>query len=249
MKWIFLSPHLDDVVFSCGGFIWDLTRSGQVVEVWTICAADPPPSKLSPFASSLHNDWGLGDDAYQIRRMEDNVACQILGARTLYLDYLDSIYRQAPAGDYYYQSEEGIFGGIDTREVELIDRLTEDLETHLPDNVHLVAPLGIGNHVDHELTRKAASRLSRQPYFYADYPYAREKDGREIIDVIDSSEDWQAEVYKISDNGLSKWFEASQAYASQLSVFWENEASLEIEINQFSAILGGMTLWKTNPEE
>ena len=249
MKWIFLSPHLDDVVFSCGGFIWDLTSSGQEVEVWTVCAADPPPGKLSPFAAGLHNDWGLGDDAYQSRRREDRSACQILGAITRYLDYHDCIYRRAPEGDYYYQSEEGIFGGLDVREANLIDRLAEDLESTLPDKAHLIAPLGIGNHVDHEFTRKAASRLSRYPYYYADYPYAREGDGREIIKFINSADNWRGEIFPISDNGLRKWFEASRAYASQLSVFWENEAALDIEINQFSAILEGITLWKTTSKE
>jgi LmbE family N-acetylglucosaminyl deacetylase len=249
MNWIFLSPHLDDVVFSCGGFIWDLTSAGQDVEIWTICAADPLKSDLSSFAASLHSDWGLGDDAYVIRRTEDKNACKILGASPRYLDYLDCIYRQAPGGDHYYQKEEDIFGGLDREENNLINRLVGELETSLPEKTNLVAPLGIGNHVDHELTRKAASRLSYHPYYYADYPYAREDEGKEILAILEASADWVGEVFGISDTGLDKWFEASQAYASQLSIFWDSEAALQKEIIEFSLDLGGMILWNTSPEE
>jgi len=42
MHWIYLSPHLDDAVLSCGGIIWQQVQSGHQVEIWTICAADPP---------------------------------------------------------------------------------------------------------------------------------------------------------------------------------------------------------------
>ena len=249
MKWIFLSRHLDDVVYSCGGFIWDLTNSGQDVEVWTICGADPPPGSLSPFAASLHNDWGLAENAYQIRREENKSALQILGAQPRHLSILDSIYRQSPGGEYFYDSEEAIFGGLDVRESGLIDELTAVLESELPGDSRVIAPLGIGNHVDHELTRKAANRLSLSASYFADYPYAREAEGRAILSFLSSSDDWSAEIFPVSGTGISRWFEASRAYESQLTIFWENEDALEKEIRQFANFLGGMKVWKTIPEE
>jgi LmbE family N-acetylglucosaminyl deacetylase len=249
VKWIFLSPHLDDVVYSCGGFIWDLSNAGQDIEVWTICAADPPSGSLSPFAASLHRDWGLADNAYQVRRQEDQVALQILGAKHRYLSYLDCIYRQSSDGDFFYDSEEAIFGGLDARESGLIDNLIADLKSELPADARIIAPLGIGNHVDHELTRKAANRLSRSVSFYSDYPYAREAEGREILSFINSSDDWAGENYPISEAGISRWFQASRAYGSQLSIFWEDEVSLEKDIRDFAAFLGGMKVWKTIPEK
>ena len=249
MKWIFLSPHLDDVVYSCGGFIWDLTDAGQDVEVWTICAADPLPGSLSPFAASLHSDWGLAENAYQIRREEDQLAMQILGAQSRYFSFLDCIYRQSSGGEYFYDSEEAIFGGLDVRESGLIDDLTADLESELPGDSRVIAPLGIGNHVDHELTRKAANRLSRSASYYADYPYAREAEGREILNFISSSDEWSAETFPVSEAGISRWVQASLAYESQLSIFWENEGALKNEIRHFADFLGGMKVWKTIPEE
>jgi len=59
MDWVFLSPHLDDAVLSCGGFIFELIQKGERVEICTICAGDPPPGELSPLAEMLHQRWGV----------------------------------------------------------------------------------------------------------------------------------------------------------------------------------------------
>ena len=36
--WIYLSPHLDDAVYSCGGMLWEQVQRGVQAEVWTIFA-------------------------------------------------------------------------------------------------------------------------------------------------------------------------------------------------------------------
>jgi len=38
MRWIYLSPHFDDAVLSCGGLIFDQTCGGTAVEIWTVFA-------------------------------------------------------------------------------------------------------------------------------------------------------------------------------------------------------------------
>ena len=63
MEWIYLSPHFDDIAYSCGGLVWEQVNSGQMVSIWTICAAYPPPGPLSSFASILHERWGTGREA------------------------------------------------------------------------------------------------------------------------------------------------------------------------------------------
>ena len=42
MHWIYLSPHFDDAVLSCGGMIWEQVHSGETVEIWTLCAGQIP---------------------------------------------------------------------------------------------------------------------------------------------------------------------------------------------------------------
>jgi LmbE family N-acetylglucosaminyl deacetylase len=50
MRWIYLSPHFDDAVLSCGGLIFEQARQGIPIEIWTIFAGNPPPGPLSMFA-------------------------------------------------------------------------------------------------------------------------------------------------------------------------------------------------------
>jgi len=249
MKWIYLSPHLDDVIYSCGGLIWEQTRAGEEVEIWTICASDPPGEPLSPFAETLHQSWGLGENAIQIRREEDRKANQIVSAVPRYFSYLDCIYRKSDSGNYYYLSDQDLFGGLDPGEANLINTLTEELKGQLPADARIVAPLGIGNHVDHDLTRKAASRLGIPLYYYADYPYARETEGKEILNFMAGSAEWEEETFPISKNGRQGWQEASGSYQSQNPIFWETEEALKEEITAYSATMGGVRLWKTVEED
>ncbi len=248
MKWIYLSPHLDDVIFSCGGLIWEQTNSGQDVEIWTIFAADAPIDPLSLFAETLHDNWGLEENAVKIRREEDQKSSKIVGAAPHYLSYLDCIYRKSDSGNYYYQSDNDLFGGLDPGEVDLITALTDDLKDQLPADAQIVVPLSIGNHVDHEVTRKAASRLEIPLFFYADYPYARDADGKEILDFMRNSTDWEVEIYTVSERGIQRWQQAALAYQSQLTIFWESESALMEEIKEFSSSIGGVGLWKTTEE-
>ena len=77
MHWIYLSPHFDDIALSCGGLVWHQVQAGDVVEIWTVCAAAPDPSQpFSPFAQSLHARWGTGPASVAARRAEDIASCQ-----------------------------------------------------------------------------------------------------------------------------------------------------------------------------
>jgi LmbE family N-acetylglucosaminyl deacetylase len=249
MKTIYLSPHFDDAVFSCGGWIWEQTQQGQEVEIWTICAGNPPSGPLSELTRALHNSWKVDENAVQIRGEEDRKACQIIGAVPKHLPFLDCIYRSAADGEVLYQTSEDIFGGLDPRDGDLITEVSRLLGDLLPPGVELIVPLGIGNHVDHELTRKAASRLGRKLYYYADYPYARDLDGKEILDIMATSREWQAKREQISDKGLDLWWKGARAYQSQIDTFWENEEHLGQGIRAFSSYLGGMTLWEAIEDE
>jgi LmbE family N-acetylglucosaminyl deacetylase len=248
MKTIYLSPHLDDAIFSCGGWIWEQTQAGEEVEIWTICAGDPPPGLLSDFARSLHQSWDIVEDAVQIRRAEDLQACQILGAVPKHLPFQDCIYRSSPAGEAYYQTGEDIFGGLDPRESDLIDEISAMLGELIPADVELIVPLGIGNHVDHDLTRKAASRLDRKVYYYADYPYAREEEGQEILEIMSNSQEWRGMQARISKQGLNQWWQGARAYRSQISTFWEDEGDLQQQLADFSSFLGGFKRWEALEE-
>lgn len=248
MKTIYLSPHLDDAVFSCGGWIWEQVQQGQDVEIWTIFAGDPPPEDLSDLARSIHKSWDLTVNVVQTRREEDQEACRILGVQARYFPFLDCIYRFTQDGDPYYQEGGDLFSGLDPREIDLIDLVSVALQEMLPDEGELIIPLAIGNHVDHEITRKAASRLGRCLSYYADYPYARESEGKKILRIMEETYEWQADQLQVSAKGMDFWWQAAQAYRSQISTFWEDEGDLRKEISEFSRNLGGFRLWKAVEE-
>ncbi len=179
-----LAPHFDDAAFSCGGNIRRQTAGGRRVVVVTVCAA-PPSAPLSPYAASLHRRWGAETGAKQAalamvarRRAEDEDALGLLGAEGLYLDVPDCIYRTGPDGDWLYQSDAAIFGTVAPGDAATADHIASALATlpGLSARTRVLAPLAVGQHVDHQLVRAAAGRAFAQrglpPRFYEDYPYA-----------------------------------------------------------------------------
>lgn len=245
MKWIYLSPHLDDVVFSCGGLAWEQAQAGDEVHIWTICAGHPPGDDLSSYAEMLHESWGVKDDIVAHRREEDRRACSILGAVPRHFEIPDCIYRRAPQREgWLYTSEESIFGGLEAVEKSLVEMLALQLSERLSNEDRVISPLGIGNHVDHELTRKAVHRLRQEVSFYADYPYVREEENRPVLQILEASDDWMREDLPISPAGLAAWQEASTCYRSQIDIFWEDERDLRKEIEEYSSSMAGVKLWR-----
>src|SRR4030042_1789814 len=54
---VFLSPHLDDAVLSCGGLIARQVATNDVVTVLTVSAGEPGRLPLSALAQSRHARW------------------------------------------------------------------------------------------------------------------------------------------------------------------------------------------------
>jgi len=247
MQWIYLSPHLDDVALSCGGLVWEQAHSGKQVEVWTICAGDPPAHSLSPFAQSLHERWQTGREAISIRRQEDLISCAHMSASARHFSIPDCIYRRGKlsgsAGEHrhLYTSEASLFGALHPAEEHLVYQLSAELEHSLPQSSKLVCPLSLGGHVDHRLVRSAAEQLGRDLIYYADYPYMLEASA-EIDHLV--SNGWRQSIYSISAAGLAAWGGAVAAHKSQISTFWPDEKAMKSALNSVLQRLGGGVLWK-----
>ena len=176
---IFLSPHLDNVVYSCGGTMAVQVSNGLRPLVITVFGGIPPQgTQLSSFAFDVQKGMGAGNmDATTLmekRRQEDAAAMDYLHANYLWLDYLDAIYRGNPP--YYASRDELIGGEVDPADIDIDKQLAQDLvelADRLPDTVWY-APLGIGRHVDHQIVASAADRLVQRGAnvkFYEDFPY------------------------------------------------------------------------------
>ncbi len=178
---IFLSPHFDDIVYSCGGTLGVQVSCGLRPLIITVFGGVPPANlELGPLATRVHREMGAdvtkgSGNVVEKRRQEDAAACDYLEVDYLWLDYLDAIYRGSPA--YYTRQDQLIGGEVNIADLEIDRQLAQDLlalQDRLPDAAWY-APLGIGRHVDHQIVCSAADRLVQQGakvYFYEDFPYA-----------------------------------------------------------------------------
>ena len=163
---LLLSPHLDDVAFSCAATARHLLRGGwdvQLVTVFTGSVENP-----QGFALACQLDKGLAPDVdyMKLRRAEDLEFCRIVGLEnTAHWPFLEAPHRG-------YESAPELFAGIkDGDEIwKLIAAKLEEIAT--PDTVF--APQGLGNHVDHlQVIRAVRARgWDAQAFWYRDTPYA-----------------------------------------------------------------------------
>ncbi len=245
MKWIYLSPHLDDAVLSCGGLIWEQVQSGLPVEIWAICAGFPPgPAPVSPLAQTLHDRWQThtsGQEAVSTRRAEDVQACQRLGAAYRHFDIPDCIYRWLPGGEPLVKENQGMFGPIHPQEAYLVDQVYELLKSNLPTRARLVSPMTIGGHMDHRIVRAAAQRLDGRLLYYADFPYVAQHPQELPPAVLSFTKKYSQ---TISATGLQAWQDGVAAYQSQISTFWTGRKELDAALRAYGREGVGRFLWQ-----
>ena len=237
---LYLSPHLDDVVFSCGGQIAQLVRAGSRVRVVTIFAGDPPPVAAdTAHVRELHNRWGLGDDPIAARRAEDRGALQLLGASVTHLSFPDCVYRLGRMGAPLYPLRDSIFGAVAPIESDLIQDVTRALgRLRVPRAATIYLPLTAGHHVDHQIVRAAAERWADsrwQVVYYEDYPYAEKP---EEVRAALGGDAAQAKVVKLDEAALAAKVAAVECYRSQISTFYADEAEMAARVRAYAQAVG-----------
>lgn len=241
---IYLSPHLDDVTLSCAGQVFMLGEEGKPVLIVTVMAGDSPRQAQSKYIQELHDRWQLQDEVVARRRAEDIKACRILGADYLHWDIPDCIYRMHDiTNDPLYVSDEDIFGAVDPSEAELVNALSKQMQS-LPAHDHLIVPLGVGNHVDHQITRQAVEKsASSRLIYYEEYPYADEPQA--LLSATQAEEGfWQATTIPLSEGALAAKIKAIAAYESQLSTFFRDRADMGNAVRRFTKSVGGERIWR-----
>ena len=144
-----ISPHLDDAVLGCAGFL-QAHRGAFAV---TVMAGRPAPGRLTDWDGKC--GFHEGDDVVGARRREDEKALKMLGARPVWLDFLDHQYApEAPIAEV----------------AAALAHACKDFEI-------VAIPLGLG-HGDHLVTAAACREVARlQPkkrwFVYEDVIYRR----------------------------------------------------------------------------
>lgn len=148
---IFISPHIDDVIFSCGGTVAEISKTKPVLVIY------------------VFSDYGK--NTFQ-RKLEEEKVAKSFGYETLFLDLPDFPKRNRfgffPLSYHrFFQKEK------DQQWLrKLIDLLKATLDSIEYDQIYF--PLASGMHLDHEICFRAGVEnvYSVSPLFYEDLPYS-----------------------------------------------------------------------------
>ena len=238
-KWIYLSPHLDDAIYSCGGLIHQQAQLGAEVEIWTIFSGQFDPNRLTPFAKDIHNRWGTGLDSIKARRSEDEKACEILGVTPRHFEFRDVIYRFKENGSAEIIEDNDLFRAYDKADDPFMESIQFTLQQAMKkeENMQICAPLSLGGHIDHQIVRRAADKLELDTplYYFVDFPYIVRTQGQ--VPNLPKKE------FELSESDINFWCKGIALYGSQVSTFWDDVADIHSEIYPYWQKGGGSCLW------
>ncbi len=240
MRWIYISPHFDDAVLSCGGLIWEQTHSGIPVEIWTVMAGDPPPGPVSNLITRIHTVWKTGtpQETVTLRRIEDQNAARRVGATVQHLNSVDAIYRRTNTGSLMYTRD--VFDPIHARDAQIVEEVALQIQQRLTQYDTVVCPMAIGSHVDHVITRQAVESLGRPLWYYSDIPYLL----NHPEELAPATLKMTGKPFFISAQGLAAWQEGIAAHASQISSLFADVRDMRQKIKEYVRQGSGLTLWE-----
>jgi LmbE family N-acetylglucosaminyl deacetylase len=231
-----------------------LSKMGARCLGLTVCAAPAPGGEaLSHFAQSLHQVWESASGTTvrainDVRREEERHALRLLGVEPIWLDVPDAIYRRGAPNQYFYDSEESLFGKVASEERRtLVPKIAEEIrrlaqESGASGRVRVFAPLGVGNHVDHQLVFWAARSLPPRygVLFYEDYPYAAKEGALQArLDILSQvlQASWQPRIVPISEQ-IGIKIAAIARYKSQLGVLFGSSEAMPGALRAYSQAVG-----------
>lgn len=166
----FVSPHIDDVIFSCGAFFGNLGLNRKnrlkLINVFTKGDANYKTSFNREYLKKCGFD--NAEDFFEARKAEERLIELKTGASVVNLDFVDAGWR--------LRSNEMIFARNDSDlDPSLFKKIAERLERIIKgtkaDSL-IFLPVGVGGHIDH-LTTRAVNRYfdANNIAYYAEFPY------------------------------------------------------------------------------
>jgi LmbE family N-acetylglucosaminyl deacetylase len=148
---------------------------------------DTLPTQGAVYTDEVMDAASAGDVA-AVRRIEDERFAYFAEASVVFLDLPDAVYRG-------YEGDAQLLGAPRDDDVDAYNVIRREITRLEPQKVYL--PLGIGNHVDHQLCRDVGVRLLGEGRrwvmpgpdyagivtFYEDFPYAWWKEFRRLEDL------------------------------------------------------------------
>jgi len=239
----FLSPHLDDVVLSCGSFITSLIKKKHNVLVLSIFTKSTA-AKNTVFTKNYLKNSGFTNEIkfFHFRHKENKKALNFLKCQYECFDFIDAAWRQRPnlslletfllkffsAASFIYPKDKDIFAG----KIRDNDLYLKNIEIMIKkaikqfNNYSLFIPLGIGKHVDHLITKKIGEHLNKNVIYYEDFPYnydfSQKNYRKDLIYQIIRKEHLKSVLKEKNINWKTK-VKAIKFYRSQYQILFINQ--------------------------
>lgn len=209
---------------------------------------DDVPTQGAVLTEEVLEAAGRGDLMAR-RRLEDERYAYFAEASVVFLDLADAVFRG-------YEGDAELLGAPRDDDVAPIERIAAEITRLEPQRVYV--PLGVGNHVDHQLCREAgfallaAARRWIMPgpewagklSFYEDFPYAWWSDFRRIEDLpapvralLPEDISLQPEFADIGDQ-IERKITGIGIYESQLDRQFGGRRQMADAVRSYGAALG-----------
>lgn len=183
-NFVFVSPHLDDAIFSAGHLIKQLVDAGKEVTILNVFTKATERNSLSARMFLFQTKYHSAASLFKDRKAEDKTVFSRLGLKPTNLDMIDALWRPKEEENplskiivefsliYPLYRQNILSGKLSKNDHTNLIQLTDIISTHLKRPKTLVlGPAGIGGHVDHVLVRQAVVN-SNSPYaLWIDVPY------------------------------------------------------------------------------
>lgn len=233
----FISPHLDDAVFSAGALMTKLAKHNKlvVVTIFTNAAGTPPTYSAKQFLKQCMYD--SAEKLFADRRAEDTEALKTLTKDIFHLGFTDSLWRKKsetvlgkllPEVDHVYPTYRWhtITGKISSHDHPMIADIKQKLKEIITEkNPVIFCPTGIGNHVDHVITSKICTDIFSNVIYWSDFPY-NEHANKSIQGF---------QTYTFAED-LSKKKKLMETYHTQYQAMFKNGVSLTPEAFYYKKI-------------
>ncbi len=155
---LLLSPHADDIAYSIGGIVAQLSQRANL-RLMTIFGHSGwvlPQTTCEQSADAISTERELEDREYCVRRSIDYDLLHCSDSFVMGYDTTTELSTSATE---------------DPRTESIVDLIRNAVTCWMPEVV--LAPCGLGGHVDHQIVRFAADALDRvQVLYYEDIPYS-----------------------------------------------------------------------------
>ena len=240
---VFIEPHFDDAIFSCGGVFAALAQKRSHVELVTVFTADPDPGQpLSPLAKQIHAGWKTERAPYEQRRKEGAEIENHPSVALSWLDIPEALYRNSKFDSFdQLMQQEGpptADPAYQTVEARLEQIFSSEKSTTI------FAPLGVGGHPDHRVVHAAVRTLARRRpnwtvWYYEDFPYVL--DPRALKSRINAHPDRLRPTIVDVRATLDRRVQLGAGYASQVAGIFGTPERMRHEMVGYAGRVGTPT--------